>query len=165
MLYVAALWRQNEPMLSSISRAMVGSLAVAVMGGCGANVVFDATGAGGAGGSSASTGGGGAGGSAATGSPCDILSSTLDDTILAATACDPFLNVASCTGSLVILDTCGCPAIVANELYPERAQAAQNAYDAWVAAGCGPYPCETCIPATTGLCDPNTSRCAPVTPL
>ncbi len=153
-------------MLACASRILSWSIGVALLSGCGANVVFESGGEGGSAGAGASSPGGGSeGGSTSSGSPCGALTAAFEDAISAARACDPFLNVASCTGSAVILDSCGCPAIVANELYPERVEAAKNAYDAWVGAGCGPFPCETCVPANAGICDSVTSQCEVVTPL
>lgn len=130
---------------------------------CGAKVAFVVEDGGGTtqGGGSAQTGGGGSGtsntgGSVSTGVSCDVLSAQYEDAIRAATACNPTLSSIQCDGTAVLNDTCGCPSILLNERNPELVLAAQQAYDAWVAGGCGPVPCgQACFPASAGGCVPS----------
>ena len=69
-----------------------------------------------------------------------------------ARACSPLDPVIQCDASVVLLDQCGCASIVVNENHVSEIQEAQAAYDAWVAAGCGPYLCESCSEALGGWC-------------
>ncbi len=84
----------------------------------------------------------GVGGGAAS---CDTLHQDLQTKFEAAIACNPLINWISCDGQETVFNDCGC-VYVANEHYPELAQAARNAYDAWVAEGCGPWDCYWCPP-------------------
>jgi hypothetical protein len=156
--------------------ATAGALVACSTVACGANVVFDEEGTGG----EASGGGGAESTSSGTttvtttvtttgGDPCDPLREAFENALRAATECSLLEPVVQCDGSLILLDTCGCPAIVANEHHPDLAEAAKAAYDAWVAGGCGPYPCEQCLPAKNGgscQADPQgkTGHCVPLTP-
>jgi hypothetical protein len=107
--------------------------------------------------------------STTTGDACDALLEAYVKAVDAATECSPFEPVVQCDGSIVLLDTCACPSIVANEHASDLATVARDAYDAWVAAGCGPIPCEQCIPAKGGTClldrGGSTGHCVGVTPL
>jgi hypothetical protein len=143
--------------------------------GCGATVVFETDGSGGSGqggssssGSPSSTKATSSGG-VTTGGMCADLLAAFELAVVEATACNPFISVPQCTGTAILLDTCGCPAIVANELQPGLVDAARTAYDAWVAAGCGPYDCQTCDRARSGACVPapdgQSGVCTPVTDL
>ncbi len=127
---------------------------------CGAKVNFVGEGDGGGaaqgGGSGTGASISGTGGSVSTGLSCDVLSAQYEDAIRAATTCDPTLNSIQCDGTAVLNYTCGCPSILLNERNPELVLAAQQAYDAWVAGGCGPVPCgQACFPATSGGCVPS----------
>lgn len=135
--------------------------------GCGANVVFgDEQGGGGQGtgagnsqggtpgdGGGVDTAGSAAGGSSSTGDVCDQLEKELIVAIDAARFCSPLDPNIVCDGTVTLLDTCGCPSLVANEELGAEIESAKLAYEAWVAAGCGPYPCESCTPAQGGFCD------------
>ena len=134
---------------------------------CGGKAVVDGEneGQGGAGGtttttthSTTSTGSGGEGASPS----CNSLSQALTAAIDAAQECNPAINTVQCNGSSVVRDSCACE-LVANENYPALVQAANGAYNAWVAAGCGPIPCYNCPPAPPSpwYCDPSTSSCQP----
>jgi hypothetical protein len=82
---------------------------------------------------------------------CQSLFATFQNALAEAVKCSPVLGVVQCSGSATLLDACGCT-VVANETQPEKVKAAQAAYDAWVAAGCGPYACgKECVVGTTGL--------------
>jgi hypothetical protein len=86
-----------------------------------------------------------------------------------ARACSPLDPNIQCDGSVVLLDACGCPSVVANENLVAEIADAQAAYEAWVAAGCGPYECATCMPATNGgfcetMGEPSKGRCTPNPP-
>ncbi len=147
-------------------------------GACGAIAVLeDDAGAGGAGTTTATgpTTKAGAGPTTAsksvgvtTGGVCDGLAEELETAIDHARACSPLRPVVQCDGSAILLDLCGCPSVVANEHLPVEIQQAQDAYDAWVSAGCGPYPCESCTPAEGGFClaegDGSKGRCEAVGP-
>lgn len=101
---------------------------------------------------------------------CAALLETLETAIDHARACTPLDPNIQCDGSVVLLDTCGCPSVVANENLITEIADAQAAYDAWVAAGCGPYDCVSCTPATEGgfcdtmMGDPSKGRCTPNLP-
>lgn len=97
---------------------------------------------------------------------CDALLATYETAVDHARACSPLDPNIQCDGTVVLLDTCGCPSIVANEDLVGEVADAEAAYEAWVAAGCGPYQCESCTPATNGgfcetMGDPAKGRCAP----
>ncbi|MBL9027071.1 MAG: hypothetical protein JNL21_33050 [Myxococcales bacterium] len=106
-------------------------------------------------------------GSTSSGNPCDALDAELLTAIDHALACSPLDPTIQCDGTVMILDTCACP-IVANEDNVSEVEAARAAYDAWVAAGCGPYPCETCVVPQGGFCMPQggggKGRCAGILP-
>ena len=149
------------------------------VGACGGKAVVDSTtssGSGGEGGThpstTSSTPTGSTTSSTPTGSttstsdPCDALQADLEAKLQQALACNPMLSVEQCTGELVVYDTCGC-VLAANALAPNLAQAANLAYQAWVAAGCGPWDCAWCPPeppspwfcsadpsGQTGQCEP-----------
>jgi hypothetical protein len=101
---------------------------------------------------------------------CASLLETLETAIDHARACTPLDPNIQCDGSVVLLDTCGCPSVVANENLITEIADAQAAYDAWVAAGCGPHECVSCTPATEGgfcdtmMGDPSKGRCTPNPP-
>jgi hypothetical protein len=64
-----------------------------------------------------------------------------------------------CSGTASVPDSCGCP-VVLNETQDAKVKAAQSGYDAWVQAGCGPFPCgKACFAGTTGICDPSNGTC------
>lgn len=132
---------------------------------CGAKVVFEQDdGSGGSGGAgtatsvtatSASTGVTNSAVSATavttgTGGTCEALLSAMEAANEKARFCSNFNPVIQCDGSVILLDTCGCPTIIANENNVGEYQAAQLAYADWVNAGCGPYPCEVCNPVMGG---------------
>lgn len=117
--------------------------------GCGAKVVLEDDGGGG------SAGDGGGGSTATSGSSCDALYAAFQESITDAIACDPSLNSVQCTGEIILLDTCGCPTIVANERTPELAEQVKAAYTAWTDASCGPIPCSECVPVDGGACEPT----------
>lgn len=148
------------------SQALTLLFSCLVLSGCGASVVFgdEEGGAPGDGGSSdggASNNGGTIdtgpippeGGSSSTGDVCDQLEKELVLAIEAARFCSPLDPNIQCDGTVTLLDTCGCPSFVANEDLVEEVQTAKLAYETWVDAGCGPYPCESCTPAMGGFCE------------
>ncbi len=81
---------------------------------------------------------------------CDQLTLAYETAIQHARACSRLEPVVQCDGSVILLDECACPTIIANEHNVAEIQAASQAYDAWVAAGCGPYQCEACFPVEGG---------------
>ncbi len=98
---------------------------------------------------------------------CTTLLELYETAVDHARACSPIDPNIVCDGTVVLLDTCGCPSIVANEDLPADVAEAQAAYEAWVAAGCGPYLCENCTPAVSGgfcetMGDPAKGRCVPI---
>jgi hypothetical protein len=101
--------------------------------------------------------------SSSTGSTCEALTVALEQALDQTRVCGPALSIVQCDGSAILKDLCGCPTILANEHNVAQIQGAEQAYDAWVAAGCGPYPCETCTPLNQGgLCislSDGTGRC------
>lgn len=128
---------------------------------------------GGLGGSGEPIGGSGAPTDAATTSsgtgPCASLLEIFETALDHARACSPLDPNIQCDGSAVLLDVCGCPSVVANENLIGEIADAQAAYEAWVAAGCGPYECESCTPAESGgfcqtMGDPAKGRCSPNPP-
>jgi hypothetical protein len=98
---------------------------------------------------------GGAGG-------CDALQSDFEQKLAAAQACDPAINAIQCSGDTVAFDLCGCD-VVANDYHGAQAQAARDAFDLWVAGGCGPYECYACPPPPSSpwYCDPTAKQCMP----
>ncbi len=130
---------------------------------CGGKVFFDPGTVGGAGGA-----GGGAGGAGGGGDLCELLGADLQAKLKEAQACNPLLSVLQCSADAIVLDSCGCEQ-AANQLSPIAVEAARDAFDTWVAAGCGPFDCFSCPPppsSTTWFCDPAESSCVPgvVTP-
>jgi hypothetical protein len=118
---------------------------------CGGKAVLDGTASGG-------SGGGGASGTTTTTTTtfttttsitttdvCEVLGADLAAKLELAMACNPQISVEQCTGEIVIWDQCGC-SVAPNVLTPELAQAALDAYNVWVAAGCGPFDCAWCPP-------------------
>jgi hypothetical protein len=145
--------------LTGFFAASMASMLVA----CGGKVVVDAGGAtGGGGAASTSTSSVGVGGVGGAGG-CEGLQADLQAKVAAAQACNPALSVPQCSGALVVTDTCGC-LVVANDGSAMAAQIANLAFDAWVGAGCGPYPCTLCPPGPPSpwYCDPTDSVCKPV---
>lgn len=97
----------------------------------------------------------GTGGSAATagagGSSCAALNTARAQSLQAAATCSPELD-AQCALVVTVPNQCGCKTIV-NSSTPEAVQLAQQAYDAWVLAGCGPYACGArCLEGTAATC-------------
>lgn len=145
---------------------------VSVAAGCGANVVFQSDGGGG---SSSSSGASSAGGFAPQGGTssqggstsldCNDLLAQLTERLAAATACNPCIDFDPCPNGKVISDQCGRPVGTSDDVL---AQQASEAYDAWVAAGCGPFKCDApCVggegavwfctstePGCVGVCTP-----------
>ncbi|MCC6525950.1 MAG: hypothetical protein IT373_25110 [Polyangiaceae bacterium] len=124
------------------------------------------------------SGAGGGGGSATTSSTtsnttspttttvdCDSLKQALDDAVAAAVACWPSDPQPQCTGTAYVYDTCQCQ-ILANETNPQAIAAALEAFDAWVAPGCGPWDCGFCPVFGPGACVPsgNGGHCVLITP-
>jgi hypothetical protein len=159
---------------------LVGVLGLSTMSACGGLVLFDpdATGTGGgsasgAGGSVSGAGGGATSGigvgtsvqsgsvaSSSSGDNCFALGEELDRTTSEAVGCNPTIDLLQCNGSELLFDRCGCKSVVANETKPELVQAARAAYDAWVAAGCGPFDCGgACASPMGGQCDPQSGTC------
>jgi hypothetical protein len=155
-----------------------------VWGACGGSVVEapEKGGAGGSAGSGAGSagkaasggtgfGGAGAGGASGTagsggGAPtCASLFADLQAKVAAARVCDPSMSSIQCSDSLLISDECGCK-VAANIKTPQLAQAAVDAFEAYVAFGC-PYGCGTpCASpgmgwycgfssSSTGICMPS----------
>ena len=142
--------------------ALVGA---ALVWSCGGKAVVDPPlhGRAGSGGQGATTTTGSTGlGGEGAGTGCNALDQNMMDALGAAQACDPSSSVNECTSAAVVKDTCGCEA-VANQTAPGLVQAANDAYDAWVAAGCGPTPCYACPPAPPApwYCDIFTQHCQP----
>jgi hypothetical protein len=139
----------------------MGSACVLVLLACGGKAVVDGPGnQGGEGGQTTTTSHtdnsttSGTGGEGATGDPCTQLEGNLTQKIADALACDPAINMPQCTGTAYVLDTCGCQ-ILANELDPSAVGAAQQAYQAWVGQGCGPWDCLDCPTPGPGGCVPG----------
>ncbi len=138
---------------------------LAALAGCGGKVVYG-EGAGGAGGSGGNDGATATVGtssvsnaSVSTGDNCFALGEALDEAVAAAIACDPQVTTVECSGEELIFDRCGCQGTVANDNRPELAQAARDAFDAWVAGGCGPFDCGACNLPVAGGCDAAQSTC------
>jgi len=140
---------------------------VALVGGaCGGKAVVDPmdTGTGGSSSTSSSTSTStttstGTGG---TVDPCQVLEEQLGVALRLAQACNPMINAIQCSGDTVVYDTCGCE-VVANDHAVSEAEDARAAYDAWVAAGCGPHLCASCPPGpdTPWYCDVDAEACLP----
>jgi hypothetical protein len=146
--------------------SVFGLVGAALVWSCGGKAVVDPpihgqAGSGGQGATTTTTGSTGLGGEGA-GTGCEALMQDLTNAISAAQACDPASPVYECTGMAVVKDTCACD-LVANQTVPTLVQAANDAYDAWVAAGCGPIPCYACPPPPSSpwYCDPNSLSCQP----
>jgi hypothetical protein len=126
---------------------------------CGAQVVLEDDGSGGAGGATTSTGGTtksttkSTTGGMTTGTNCEALLQALDQATVVATKCNPFISSNQCTQ--IVNDTCGCPTVALSATEPVAAQKREEAYATWVGAGCGPYDCFACDPAEGGACLPG----------
>ncbi len=158
--------------------ALVTASIASLLAACGGKVVVDAEDTPGTGGTAATTssvGAGGIGTSGTTGistttgntttggnSKCSGLQKDVEATVATAQACNPALSSLQCSGALAVRDTCGC-VVVANEKTPEAAQLANMAFETWIGAGCGPFPCESCPPGPDSpwFCDPNLKTCRP----
>ncbi|MFO0555732.1 MAG: hypothetical protein U0271_45570 [Polyangiaceae bacterium] len=137
--------------------------------GCGAKVVWEEDGAGGAGGGETSSSSSSSSSTTSTGtsSTCDGLFEAMQTAYDHARACSPLDPVIQCDGSVVLLDTCACPNVVVNEHNITEIEEARAAYEAWVAAGCGPIPCAVCLEAHGGTCftegDGSKGHCQAIT--
>jgi hypothetical protein len=135
---------------------------------------FPAAGGGGAGGSSSRASSGAAGGPASGpstssgGTSCDSLYGTFRQALDEATLCNPCIDNDACIDGPQIHDECSCVVGASNDK-PDAAKAAEDAYDAWIAAGCGPVDCArpcavtdswTCGPVKNGGCE--VGRCQPL---
>jgi hypothetical protein len=99
---------------------------------------------------------------------CGPLTAEYEETLAVARACNACSDGPDPCEYLSgpqLTDPCGCPVSV-NATDPDAVQAALTAYQQWVDAGCGPYPCgqpcaisndPTCQ-STGGSCD---GQCAP----
>lgn len=95
--------------------------------------------------------GGSAGMAGAGGSSCAALNTARAQSLQAATRCSAELD-AQCAKVTTVPNQCGCKTIV-NSANPEAVEAAQQAYDAWTLAGCGPYACGAlCLEGTAATC-------------
>jgi hypothetical protein len=92
---------------------------------------------------------------------CLILEQELAAAISAAQSCEPTDPVVQCDGSAFVYDYCMCQ-LLANEHNLEAIDWAFDAFDAWVASGCGPWLCEWCPPLLPGFCagSPGNGFCA-----
>ena len=165
-------------------RVVLASLAMAAA--CGGKVVVDpettastesASGAGAAGAAgpaSASAvvavgvGGTNPDGSSGVGVDCGSLEADYEQKLALARQCSPGDPGLQCSGKLTVPDPCNCPVIV-NDATPDLAALAEKAFEAWVAAGCGPFECgRDCLPpGTGGFCQPQKDApavCAPAFP-
>jgi hypothetical protein len=98
--------------------------------------------------------GAGAGAGAAGAPSCVELNKERQTWLDAARTCSPELN-GQCAGARTVPNQCGCPTLV-NSAFDYQVKRAQAAYDAWVAANCGPYACgAACFVGTMGVCDPT----------
>ncbi len=138
-----------------------------IAGACGGKAVVDppAEGIGGSSSTSSSTTSSSTTSSSGTGGtadPCPLLDEQLEAALRLAQACNPMINAIQCSGQAVVYDTCGCQ-VVANDQASSEAEAALEAYDAWVQAGCGPQLCSTCPPGpeTPWYCDVDLEVCTP----
>jgi hypothetical protein len=127
-----------------------------ILAACGGKVVVDASGGGSGGGGGTLSTSSSTSGDGGCFQPDLDVAAALD----AARACNPAINAIQCDGTAVIHDQCGC-SIVANEHSPDAVAAAQQAYNAWTASGCGPYDCTLCPPPPPApyFCDATTSQC------
>ncbi|MBI4952651.1 MAG: hypothetical protein HY908_11505 [Myxococcales bacterium] len=133
---------------------------------CGGKAVIDSSAGGGGGSATTSTST-----TNSTTSPttttvdCDTLKQALDDAVAAAVACYPSDPQPQCNGTAYVYDTCQCQ-ILANETNPQAIAAALEAFDAWVAPGCGPWDCGFCPLFGPGVCVPTAGGgpCVLVTP-
>jgi hypothetical protein len=136
------------------------------LGACGGKTVVDGPGAGGA---------GGTGGSStttthtttttatttiSTSSGCDGVLGQLTALIAEATACNACMNYDSCMNGPKIHDPCGCR-VGASDMAQQAAADAEALYQEWVAAGCGPFECNTpCMPDNaTYYCTQTGTNC------
>ncbi|MFO0554964.1 MAG: hypothetical protein U0271_41690 [Polyangiaceae bacterium] len=119
---------------------LIGYLAIGL--GCGAKVVYSqGDGDGGSGGGSSTNGTSSS--TTSTGVDCAQLQADYLSKFDQATACNTCIDFDACGVGQVISDPCGCPAGTSDQ---GLATAAQEAFDAWVAAGCGPELCgEPCF--------------------
>jgi len=108
--------------------------------------------------SSTSTSPGGSGGAGG----CDGLQQSFEQKLAAAQQCDPAINAVQCSGHTVVHDSCGCE-VTANDYHATQAQAAEAAFNAWIAGGCGPMECYACPPPPSSpwYCDPTAKQCMP----
>lgn len=95
---------------------------------------------------------GGSGGMAgAGGSSCASLNVARAQSLDTARSCNPEVDSA-CAKVVTVPNQCGCATLV-NSAQPAAIQAAQQAYDAWIQAGCGPYACgANCVKGTAAAC-------------
>ena len=110
--------------------------------GCGGKAVMDGSpGSGGSGGSTTTTTHSTTS-TSSTGTPtCASLLAALQAALAEATACNSCSNTDQCQNGPLVYDTCGCQ-VGANSTTPDKAAAANAAYQAWTAKGCGPYECQ-----------------------
>ena len=158
MIRLGSLLSRGAPLAVVIASTLIA---------CGGKVVVDAEGVtagagGGGGGGGAGAGGGGSGSTSGGFGGCYPLQAEVKAKLEAAQACNPVLAVVQCSGAVVAKDLCGCT-VVANDTTPMKGQAALEAFDAWISAGCGPFLCEFCPPGpdTAWYCDGATSTCKP----
>lgn len=148
---------------SPLSTVLVASLGLVT--GCGGKVVVDLSGSG-AGGASTTTGTTTTTSSTSTSSgavDCAMLLQDLGAKFDTAQSCNPYDNPpVECTGSATIQDTCGCK-VVGNSLDGAAVAAANQAFEAWSSAGCGPGECKKCPPAPPAsyYCDATQKKCVP----
>jgi hypothetical protein len=83
----------------------------------------------------------------ASGSSCATLNTARAQSLQLATSCSPELD-GQCAMVITVPNQCACDTVV-NSARPEAVQAAQQAYDAWTLAGCGPYACGAACPKGT----------------
>jgi len=94
---------------------------------------------------------GSAGMAGAGGSNCTTLDTARAQALKTAAACVPEVD-GQCKTIVTVPNQCGCPSLV-NSARPDLIMAAQQAYDSWVAAGCGPYPCgAACLMGIASKC-------------
>ena len=156
-------------MNSGMSCSTLAALVLALIAsGCGGKVVLE--------GGSGDGGAGGMGGAASsstsqdvsvgdtvsvtngTGVSCDTLLANMQDTLDAATACNACTGFDGCVVGVLLHDACGCDVQGNGSLTDEPLEATQ-AYNEWVAAGCGPFACNReCGPVSSkGFCAPDGS--------
>jgi hypothetical protein len=162
---------QRETRNDGRVRAIIFVAGLVALGGCGGKAVIDG-GQGGDGGSgttttgasmtsTTSTTGVGPGGGVEPG--CEQLTADLIEALNQVAACD------SCSdgpdpceylSGLELTDTCGCPVPV-NASPASPLSAALSAYQAWKAAGCGPFDCgQPCAVSDDPTCQANGPGCA-----